>query len=1010
MRKSLILTGLLFVCLFSPGQLPAFQPVTSRMTESLRQDLTYRAPDDIVQAIVYLRENLDLAAIDRGLALASADKKKRHSEVVGAMLQSAKTTQAPVLELLDQAMNSGDVTAYQPYWILNCIAVTGKVSFLASFSGRDEVEWMTRDQVYTRNRTIKNTTRPLYLPDPDSLRKYSYPIRSLGLEKLWNRGLTGKGVLVCVIDEGMDGKHPLLAPKWRGANGGTAGESWYDPVEGSTFPFDDDRNAPSHGTGVLGLIVAGEKSLGVAYDAQWIGAKVFDNKNLTDDGGPSTKDSYLIAAFQWALDPDGNPETVVDVPDVINNSWGTAGEFQEDICQQKLWMLIDRIEAAGSVLVFSGGNDGPDPWTIGSPGSRAASPVNAFAIGAVDSSGNVCSFSSRGPSACDSVSIKPNICAPGYRVPALVASDRSEIVEFQNGTSYSAPYVSGIIALMRQADPTLTPDEIKGLIVETATDAGLPGPDYALGYGIINPDSIFARLSVPDHPVLFTKRVEADDSQAGNGNGYLEQGEEIILRVPVYNSGSTAAGVTGRIRSSSGGILFLDSTAAYGDIPILGGAVNQDDPFRFSILPDAPAGGQVVFYLDLYSGGALLKTVQVSLTIAPAVEGVALHDNGTFSFGFTNYGQFGGHIGLTGAGAALRYPHGAPYTMLYRGALVIGTSSLRVSDGIADFDFSPAPGGPLKLIEGSPRADQAGVGYLQEKTRGGLNAIGVKIRQTSLVWRNSPDNKYAILEYTVHNPHSAELRSFYIGVYADWDIPDSIPTRDIVRWNGALKTGYMLSPTFPEFGCGGLTLVSDQTVSGHRAIRNSQYIHSGYSDRVAFGFLSGGTNHAATDSLDDWSQLLAAGPLTIPAGDSVKVAWALVLGDDEADLLANAARARDKYSASLALAGSETAAPSAARLPRAFSLAQNYPNPFNPSTTISYRIPESESSVPVRLTVFDLRGRRVIELVNQDQAGGSYSVIWNGRDTEGRPIASGIYFYRLQAAGQSAVRKMVLLK
>ncbi len=980
------------------------------MTEPLRQDLVYRAADDLIPVIVYLHEDLDLAGLSHSLTLAAADKKKRHSEVVGAMLASASQTQAPLIELLNQAMAGGDVTTFKPFWVLNCIAVTGKVSFLAALSGRDEVEWMTHDHVYVRRDTVEHGTRPMYLPQPDTLRKYSYPIRSLGLDRLWQRGLTGKGVLVCVIDEGIDGKHPLLAPKWRGNNGGTAEESWYDPVEGSSFPFDDDNAAPSHGTGVLGIIVAGERSLGVAYDAQWIGAKVFDTKNLNDEGGPTTKDSYLIAAFQWALDPDGNPETVVDVPDVINNSWGTAGEFNEDICQQKLWLLIDRIEAAGSVLVFSAGNDGPDPWTIGSPASRALSPVNAFAIGAVDSTGRVASFSSRGPSACDSVSIKPNICAPGYKVPTLVAYERSEIVVFQSGTSFSAPYVSGIIALMKQADPTLTPDQIKNLIIETASDAGLPGPDYAAGYGVINPDSIFSRLATPDHPVLFTKRVEADDSRAGNGNGYLEQGEEIDLRVPVYNSGSPASGVTGHLRTASTGIILLDSTALYGDIPTLGGTTNSDDPFRFSILPAAASGGQVVFYLDLYSSNILLQTVQVSLTVAPAVEGVAVHDNGTFSFGFTNYGQFGGNIGLSAAGAPLRYPHDAPYSMLYRGALVIGTSSLRVSDGVSDDDFAPAPGGPLQLIEGTPRADQVGIGYIQEKNRGGLNAIGVKIKQTSLVWRNSPDNKYAVLEYTVYNPYEADLRSFYIGLYADWDIPDSIPTRDVVKWNGALSTGYMLNPSQPAFGCGGLALLSNVPLGGHRAIRNSQYIHSGYSDRVAFGFLSGGTGHAATDSLDDWSQLLSAGPLTIPAGDSVKVAWALVLGDDEAELLANVARARDKYNSSLALAGSETVAPLASRLPRAFSLAQNYPNPFNPSTTISYRIPEGTSPTPVKLSVFDLRGRKVIELVNSDQAGGTYSVLWNGKDSSGRPVASGVYFYRLQAAGQNAARKMVLLK
>jgi len=64
----------------------------------------------------------------------------------------------------------------------------------------------------------------------------------------------------------------------------------------------------------------------------------------------------------------------------------------------------------------------------------------------------------------------------------------------------------------------------------------------------------------------------------------------------------------------------------------------------------------------------------------------------------------------------------------------------------------------------------------------------------------------------------------------------------------------------------------------------------------------------------------------------------------------------------------------------------------------------------VRLTVFDLRGRKVAELVNRVQPGGSYSVAWNGRDSRGRPVPSGVYFYRFQAGDFKAVRKMVVLK
>ncbi|MCE5272952.1 T9SS type A sorting domain-containing protein [bacterium] len=100
----------------------------------------------------------------------------------------------------------------------------------------------------------------------------------------------------------------------------------------------------------------------------------------------------------------------------------------------------------------------------------------------------------------------------------------------------------------------------------------------------------------------------------------------------------------------------------------------------------------------------------------------------------------------------------------------------------------------------------------------------------------------------------------------------------------------------------------------------------------------------------------------------------------------------------------------AAYLPKAFSLSQNQPNPFNPSTTISYTIPEGAEPLKVNLSVFNMRGQLVNCLVDRDQAAGTYSVNWDGRGSDGRSVASGVYFYRIQAGKYSQVRKMIILK
>ena len=94
-------------------------------------------------------------------------------------------------------------------------------------------------------------------------------------------------------------------------------------------------------------------------------------------------------------------------------------------------------------------------------------------------------------------------------------------------------------------------------------------------------------------------------------------------------------------------------------------------------------------------------------------------------------------------------------------------------------------------------------------------------------------------------------------------------------------------------------------------------------------------------------------------------------------------------------------------LPKAFSLGQNSPNPFNPSTTISYQVSEPSQ---VEINVYDIRGAKVRSLVNEFTQSGSYKVHWDGSDSSGRKVSSGVYFYRMRAGSFEVIKKMVLLK
>jgi hypothetical protein len=93
--------------------------------------------------------------------------------------------------------------------------------------------------------------------------------------------------------------------------------------------------------------------------------------------------------------------------------------------------------------------------------------------------------------------------------------------------------------------------------------------------------------------------------------------------------------------------------------------------------------------------------------------------------------------------------------------------------------------------------------------------------------------------------------------------------------------------------------------------------------------------------------------------------------------------------------------------PRTFALYQNYPNPFNPSTTIKYQLSKSEH---VEITIFNILGKRVRILVDDNKESAIYSVDWNGRDDKGVQLASGVYFCRMEASDFVFVRKMLIIR
>jgi hypothetical protein len=267
-------------------------------------------------------------------------------------------------------------------------------------------------------------------------------------------------------------------------------------------------------------VAVGAGGIGVAPGAEWIAAKIFNDADVATF-------SAIHAAFQWALDPDGN-STTDDAPDIVNNSWSLNGgtdcfdEFQPD---------IQALKAAGIAVVFAAGND---PAVISSPGNYPES----LAVGAVDQNGLIAPFSSRGTSPCDPLEPFPELVAPGVQIRTAdltLSGTISDPYQTISGTSFSAPHVSGVLALLLDAFPGLSPDVLETTLYASAVDLGEARADNVYGFGLVSAFNAFEALSGNPVVSLHDPVAPADDGILPFGN--IPPGTIRDLSVTVINSG-----------------------------------------------------------------------------------------------------------------------------------------------------------------------------------------------------------------------------------------------------------------------------------------------------------------------------------------------------------------------------------------------------------------------------------------------------------------------------------------
>lgn len=303
----------------------------------------------------------------------------------------------------------------------------------------------------------------------ESLDLYLWGLRAIKVKDGWKAGYDGEGVIVAVLDTGVDGTHPDLE--------GQLVEG-YRPLNDEIFPAGSDSSfGGAHGTHVAGTIAAkldGKGIVGVAPRAKIMPVVLFDN------GGWYVGDDYAAKGIVWAVNHGAK---------VLSNSWGGSGY------SQTLKEAFDYALERGVVVVAAAGNS----KSIQSYQYPANYP-GVIQVGAVEFNGGnyiIADFSSGSPMI--------SVCAPGVSIISTMpqkdsygheAKQSFAIPEnggyygFMTGTSMATPHVSGLVALLLQKYPIAKPWQIRKMLEQNALDIETTGYDEKAGYGLIQANSV----------------------------------------------------------------------------------------------------------------------------------------------------------------------------------------------------------------------------------------------------------------------------------------------------------------------------------------------------------------------------------------------------------------------------------------------------------------------------------------------------------------------------------------
>ena len=440
--------------------------------------------DQLYKILVVMSEQYDHDVMEQNTRY--MDNPTARDYVINEMKRFTGELQSDVVDVM-RNQRANTVKDFQTYWIFNGFACEATADVVGMLSQRDDIKMIYSDKPH---KMIPEDWNPQPVQSP--ARGNTWNIEKVNANDVWTyygtSGYTGNGVIIAVIDTGVNYNHTDIANNmWNG--GSSYPYHGYDFVNSDNDPIDD----CGHGTHVAGTIAGygtNGTQTGMAPNAKIMAIKAYDNQGNGNVGRD-------IQALEFASDHGA---------DIINMSLGISkyeGELIGGIAEYRDLMV--ELKNARIVVVAAAGNDGDDitipvPYNISAPGNcpppylhpdqagvLSGGTSATICIGATNYHDNLAYFSSVGPatwtegdyiggyydypytenSETEIGLIKPDVAAPGVNIISLDYSSNTGY-RVDEGTSMATPCVAGVIALMLEADPHLTPADIDMILETTA--------------------------------------------------------------------------------------------------------------------------------------------------------------------------------------------------------------------------------------------------------------------------------------------------------------------------------------------------------------------------------------------------------------------------------------------------------------------------------------------------------------------------------------------------------------